>query len=487
MPVLMHLSDLHRSLEEPITNEELLAALERDTKRYAGEAPPITQPDAVIVSGDIVRGVSLGAALPDETIREQYVRAEEFLAGIANLLLDGDRARVIICPGNHDVDWNQSMAAMRPVPKEDYPSDVIGALMTPGSNLRWSWSDCQLYKIVDGALYDSRMDKYLEFVHRFYAGVDLLQVPAHSDEPLLAELFDRRVLVAAFNSCADNDCFRRQGGIRAETTSRMHLELLDRAWEYELRIAVWHHNTAGPPSADDYLNVEQIRTLIDYGFRLGLHGHQHRSEVTFQEVRLPEQQSMAVLSAGSLAAGQPELPRGANRQYSVIELHDDLLGARLHLREIESGTQFVARRLNAFGGLSYVDIAWASVNSAAGTQIDWDRLNRSRLITEAEAAFKSGQDDSVLEVLGPIAASLPPYGRALLAQAAERAESWQFVLDCLGPPQSIDEVSLRVRAAVKLRRFNVARHIVEEGSLLVGLAPPNAQELLEWIAAEEAT
>lgn len=486
MPVLMHISDLHRSLEEPISNAELVAALERDSVRHADETPPIGQPDAVIASGDIVRGAALGDPNAKQTINAQYERAEEFLGEVADLFLDGDRSRVVICPGNHDVDWNLSYASMQLVPQNKYPRDVLGALSTPGSNLRWNWSERALYEIVDVPLYDSRMEQYWDFLHRFYRGFELLHIPSGGDEPLLAELFDGRVLVAAFNSCSDNDCFKRRGAINPEAVSRMHLDLLERKWEYALRIAVWHHNTAGPPSADDYLNVDQIHAMIDFGFRLGLHGHQHRSEVTVHELRLPEYQSMAVLSAGSLAAGQPELPRGTNRQYSLLELQDDFLGARLHLREIESGTQFVPRRLSAFGGLSYYDMAWEPVKSPAGTMVDSAKLNQNRLVLLAEVALKGERYQSVLDTLAPAAPTLQQYGRQLLMDAAEGAKAWQLILDSLGPARSIDEVALRAKAAVQLGEFDTARMIVEgEGSDL-GMGFPQRREMLDWIAGEEA-
>ena len=82
--------------------------------------------------------------------------------------------------------------------------------------------------------------------------------------------------------------------------------------------------------------MEHVHTLIDYGFRLGFHGHQHRSELVLHELGIPEYGSLAVVSAGSLAAGRAELPRGVNRQYNLVELNDDLTGGRLHVREIRS-------------------------------------------------------------------------------------------------------------------------------------------------------
>lgn len=484
MPVLMHISDLHRSSDEPVSNSELVAALERDLHRQSSESPAISPPDALIVSGDLVRGARLNDPDPGDTISAQYRQAEEFLVELVDLLFEGDRSRVVICPGNHDVDWCQARGAMELVAEDETPNDVSRALGAPGSRLRWDWSQRALYRIVDTVAYDGRMDKYWDFVSRFYGEADLLRLPRRGDDILLVELFDRRVLVAAFNSCHANDCFRRRAEINAETVARMHLDLRQ-GWQYDLRIAVWHHNTTGPPSADDYLHVEQIHALIEYGFRLGLHGHQHRSELLLHEMRLPEYGSLAVLSAGSLAAGQAELPRGANRQYSIIELCEDLTGARLHLREVEAGSQFGPRRLNSFGGYSYNDISWHVAPSVVGTRVDSRRLNHNATVNEAEAAFKVGEDDDVLALLRPLVTTLDVYGRALLANAAIRAEQWRAVLDDFLPPATLEEVALVVQAAVRLGEFDLARSLLREEGATLGLPGPQQAEFLEWIANEE--
>lgn len=486
MPSLMHISDLHRSLEEPISNPELLAALERDAARYVDEDPPIPTPEAVVVSGDIVLGALLDDPAFEQKIVDQYEKAEDFLVGLADMFLDGDRSRIVICPGNHDVDWNKSRASMRLVEPDRYPQDIAGALVSPGSRFRWNWSDCSLYEIFDEQAYASRMDEYLAFLKSFYTGIDLLQFPADLEMPLLAELFDRRVLIAAFNSCSQNDCYRRRGEIDAQVASQLHLDLQARGWKYELQIAVWHHNTAGPPHSDDYLNIEQIRTMIDFGFRLGLHGHQHRSEVTAQQMKLPEEQTMTVLSAGSLAAGNPELPRGVNRQYSMLEISEDFHGVRLHLREIETGTQFGARRLNTFGGRSYYETEWTPVRSATGTVVDAPRLNRSQLVIDAEAMVRTGDFQLALDTLAPVAATLDSYGRRLLVEGSEGARNWRLALELTAEAQSHDEVAFRVRAAVELREFDTARKIVQDEGSALGMEMPQRQALLDWISGEEA-
>ena len=76
---IMHISDLHRSPRDPISNDELVSALVHDRDRYVREEPPIAAPQAIIVSGDVIQGVPLGTENFATRIEEQYAVAEEFL------------------------------------------------------------------------------------------------------------------------------------------------------------------------------------------------------------------------------------------------------------------------------------------------------------------------------------------------------------------------------------------------------------------------
>ena len=483
MPVLMHISDLHRSSDEPISNAELVAAIDRDLARQSHETPQIPPPDALVVSGDLIRGAPLDDPSPDDTIRTQYRQAGDFLNQLTDLLFSGDRSRVAICPGNHDVHWCQARASMEPVPEGELPAHVYQALTTPGSQFRWDWENRLLYRIVDPMAYDGRMDAYWEFIGDFYVETDIKQIPTVDNETLLVELFDRRVLLTAFNSCSLNDCFRRAGLINPETIAKTHLELQG-AWEYDLRIAVWHHNIAGPPNADDYLNIDQIHKLIDYGFRLGLHGHQHRSELVLHKLGLPDYGDMAVISAGSLAAGNAELPRGVNRQYNMIQLKDDLAGARVHIREEELGL-FGPRRLNIFGGNSFSDVSWQPLVSMSGTSIDSHYLNLNGVINKAEKAFNELDYDRVIALLSPLVSELSDYGRSLITSSASRSGNWKTILKDLYPPTSIGEISVIVKAAVETGNYSLAYFVVEEYGTRLGFPSSQQEELIAWIESAE--
>ena len=150
---ILHISDLHRSQAEPLDNASLLASLVADFDRYLGEYPKIPPPGAIVVSGDLIQGVPLDTPNWESSLREQYHIADTFLTELCDRLLEGDRTSMVLVPGNHDVCWNTSLQAMSEIPPERYPDRLHDALIKPGSNYRWSWSNQKLFKIADDSIY----------------------------------------------------------------------------------------------------------------------------------------------------------------------------------------------------------------------------------------------------------------------------------------------------------------------------------------------
>ena len=93
----------------------------------------------------------------------KYEDAHEFLGQLTDRFVDGDRSKVIIIPGNHDIDWNRARAAMEPVDAEDVPSDLQRALHEPGSPYRWSWKSRELFIIKDQETYRERLGAFWRF------------------------------------------------------------------------------------------------------------------------------------------------------------------------------------------------------------------------------------------------------------------------------------------------------------------------------------
>jgi 3',5'-cyclic AMP phosphodiesterase CpdA len=80
--------------------------------QFDKQNPQIARPALCIVSGDLIYGVSAQRKDGGEEQRRQFAQAEEFLTGLAERFFDGNRERVVILPGNHDVSYPDVMASL---------------------------------------------------------------------------------------------------------------------------------------------------------------------------------------------------------------------------------------------------------------------------------------------------------------------------------------------------------------------------------------
>ena len=113
VPTILHISDLHRTAGPQLSNDELLPALVSDAIRWRAEGIP--KPDLIVVSGDLVQGAALDAPDPDAEVDTQYREVGDFLEELSEEFLDGNRSRMVIVPGNHDVHWRRSLDGMTPI------------------------------------------------------------------------------------------------------------------------------------------------------------------------------------------------------------------------------------------------------------------------------------------------------------------------------------------------------------------------------------
>jgi hypothetical protein len=472
---ILHVSDLHRSPGEPIDNDELISTLVADRDRYRTEEPAVPAPEAVVVSGDLIQGARLDAADPDAEIREQYEVAVDFLTRLADRFAGGDRSRVVVVPGNHDVAWAIARGAMEPIAATAVPADLGPAAFGPLSELRWNWKERGLYRIVNRSLYEQRFRYYTAAVDSFYGD----SVPPCDPGAYyrLFELFDRRVGVAAFNSCDGNDCFAFHGHIPQAAVARAHMELHDSRAGYDLLMAVWHHSIEGAPYASDYMDVEVVHALIGKGFRLALHGHQHRAEANTRYVHLPDQVPMAVVSAGSLCAGRRQLPTGTGRQYNVIEFDDDFARGRVHVREMVVATVFAPAIRPQFGGRSYVDLDLGrDPDEAVGARL----VREGAVVADAERAIADGRYDDAAMLL---AALRPPSGsfpRALLTRVINDGRLWESASGMIGEPANADELAVLVRAHAETGKHADALALLADAER-VGMSKPASDTLRSWV------
>jgi len=303
------------------------------------------------------------------------------------------------------------------------------------------------------------MNAYWDFAESFYADVQLLKPIDRHRGFQLFELHDRRIVLAAFDSISGNDCFAYSGAIPRKAVARCTLDLRDIPHSYDLRIAVWHHSIHGPPMRDDYMDAGQVGEMAGLGFQLGIHGHQHVAAATTHYVHLSESHSMAVVSAGALCAGFRALPRGVNRQYNLVVIEDDLLRARVHVREIGEGEQF-SRKSNGTFSQGFVELGWQASTDVMGIEIDAREENVRRAILQAEDALHTGYARKAIELLQGIELSPASHARRIAIQAALTLEDWTLLAATIAQPQSTEEAVLLVSALILTNALDRAAAIL---------------------------
>ncbi len=480
---VLHLSDLHRAPDDNLSNQELLSSLRADKHRYEAEDPAITVPKAIVVSGDIIQGLDLGTTDVSAELRRQYDVAEDFLARLADEFLDGDRSQIVVVPGNHDVDWNTSRAAMTEVPagSEPKPKDAF----KEDSNYRWDWKTRKFFQIHDHFHYAKKLDAYWDFIERFYKNVSGIPKLDRNSDYGLFSLFGGRVGVAAFNSCHGNDCFAVHGAIKRTAISESHLLMGEAPHCFELWIAVWHHNIEGPPYRTDYMDVNLVRNMIGRGFRVGMYGHQHKNQLEPRDIKLPDKETMAVVGAGSLCAGAKELPTGSYRQYNILEFGDDLENVRVHVRQMEVAQLFSKAHLSSVGGKSYVELAW---DQPAEIKAKLQARQQSAIafrVKQIEAHVKSKEFSKAFALLSPNAQSMDAYERTLAIQASEGLSNWKAVILYAVPPRTISDLVAAVNAHSRIKNTAAARVLLSEYALAVEMPDSTKRDLIQMLNVKE--
>lgn len=328
---ILHISDIHKGADMSL--ETLLNSLIRDRERWDDEG--IRQPDYIVLSGDVVQG---GAT--EETIAEQYKEAEVFLAGLCKEFLDNHRERMIIVPGNHDVSWPFCDGCMEPV--EVNPENVAQFCKHKDEDgLRWEWSNTKLFKVRSMNEYVHRFDRFVEFYNRFYDGIR--QYPSHPELEAQCIPFDSdHICFACFNSCYQNDRLNDAGAIHKDAIYSIESELRKYYNRGMLPIGVWHHNAYGGPYQSDYMSTEVLDKLLEHRIKIGLFGHQHKSQIAeeYSDLLISEEnrKRLLLISSGTLYGGDSEQHRGIRRQFNIVELvmENGQATVLVHVREDEN-------------------------------------------------------------------------------------------------------------------------------------------------------
>lgn len=323
---ILHISDLHKG--ENANLDDLYYSLTADCDAYTSQG--IAKPSIIVVSGDLVEGANSDNA--NEIINKQYHETEIFLNKLIGYFLDGDKRRIVIVPGNHDVNWAISEQSMK-VSTNDRSSDF--KKWRGGHPLiRWSWKDYCFHIVNDIGLYKNRFSNFVEFYNRFYSGI--YSLPLDSEEHAsIIDIPSCNVTFVGFNSCCELDHLNSGGKIRPTALTSISEELKFYNKMGRFLIGVWHHHISGLPSENNYLDYRILHAMMDSGIKVGLFGHQHISQVISEYYNLNHKDSMVLISSGSLYGNQEQMPNGQTRQYNVIEFesNEDTVNLSLHVRK----------------------------------------------------------------------------------------------------------------------------------------------------------
>lgn len=336
---ILHISDLHRSADNPISNISLLSSLYRDIDNYSNDG--ISSPDLIIVSGDIVQG-SNNFEQADEILIQQYEEAYDFLVSLANEFLSGDRKKIILVPGNHDICWKESLLSMKKIDENvfldenrEVKSYYLKELNKSNSKTKWSWKNRCFYTIEDLNMYYNRLKYFANFYKKFYDNQKEYSLNPKEQYGIF-DFEEWGITVVGLNSCYNNDHLNRSGTISPDSLGNVSFKLRHLIKEKRLILATWHHNINGSPYKQDYMDNSIIQNFIADEIKIGFHGHQHKSEIIRAENNIIDNKKIIILSAGSICAGPNELPSGYKQQYNILELiriNNDEIELKVNSRE----------------------------------------------------------------------------------------------------------------------------------------------------------
>ena len=313
----------------------------------------------MIVCGDIIKGAPAYADFDSSIleIKQQYNMANDFLNQLCEKIFDGDKNRIVIIPGNHDISWPHSRKSMEKIDKRD--KEFKDLSQTPERGIRWSWDDYSFYKIKDLGDYNQRFLLFSEFYSTFYNNARKYSLKPDEQYDIF-EFLEYKLLIVGFNSCYFNDHIENVGKINPDCMANCHSLINNEKYGDWLKIAVWHHGIHSFPKKSDFMDEGTVHFLIDKGFQLGLHGHQHKSDIYDIRFNADQKVKMAILGSGTLCASPQDIPAGETRQYNIIEIDGSFDSLRLHIRKTVEQTDglpiFMPENIRQNNGERYWDI-----------------------------------------------------------------------------------------------------------------------------------
>ena len=234
------------------------------------------RPDVIIVTGD----------LAEKGKRDEFRDARRFLELLTEHL-ELERRRVVIVPGNHDV--NHTLC-------------------------RHYWEECDEKGCTPLKPYWKKLRFYASLFHHFYR--DVPGVEFSEKQPwTLYEIPELSLVVAGLNSAMAESHEAHYGELGREQLEWFAERLIPYREEGWFRIGAMHHNVLpGNASPDESLkDHEDLKTCLGKSLNLILHGHTHAADIGSL---LPDLPILSGGSAGLSAAARPDVPN----HYQMIRI-----------------------------------------------------------------------------------------------------------------------------------------------------------------------
>lgn len=284
---ILHLSDMHITTDAEARKyrAQLMTDLERSLR--------IKRTEYLVLTGDIAR----------LSTQEEYQAAFGLLDGLVKR--QGlDPSRVIVVPGNHDVNWDIAEEAYQFIPRRKLPPHLVEgsyfSLAEAGALVREDYA------------YQRRFTNFGDhFYKRIYPNSTY---PADYVEQAVLHLCPAdQILFLAMNSAWEIDHhFHGRASINMEALSHALEKLDDDQYNDWLKIAVFHH----PITGNEAMNDDFMQLLAVHGFQIVLHGHVHEAKEGFY--KYDDKRGIHIIGAGTFGAPTREQVPGIPLQYNLL-------------------------------------------------------------------------------------------------------------------------------------------------------------------------
>jgi GTPase SAR1 family protein/UDP-2,3-diacylglucosamine pyrophosphatase LpxH len=284
---VLHLSDLH------FTDQTFANVWRTQLETDLIKELKVRRLEYLIISGDI----------------GNYSTDREY--DVAFAMVDGlvkqfglDASRVVVVPGNHDLNWDLSETAYPFVPKRKLP--------TPLPNDRSILAGEAGALLRDDRLYRERFANFnTHFYRRVFSGRDY---PLnYSKQFLFVERPEDHILFLGLNSSWQLDHhFRKRASINMRALSHALDHLRDGKYDGWLKVAVWHH----PVTGIETMNDDFMQLLAVHGFQVCMHGHIHEANQGFYHY--DDRRDIHIIGAGTFGAPANEQVAGIPLQYNLV-------------------------------------------------------------------------------------------------------------------------------------------------------------------------